>query len=66
MKLDRKSLIILIVPFIILAVAYFFLPARIPRQFHADGSISYMAREFIFIFGIIPFIIYKRYHKKSS
>lgn len=63
MKIEKKSLLILIIPFIILAIVYLFLPARIPRQFHSDGSTSYMAKEFIFIFGILPYIIYKRYQK---
>jgi len=65
-KIEKKSLLILIIPFIILAVAYLFLPARIPRQFHTDGSVSYMAKEFIFILGILPYIIYKKYQSKRK
>ncbi len=61
---NMKGLIILILPLIICAVAYIFLPNQIPRQFHADGSVTYMAKEFIFIFGFVPYLIYWRYGKK--
>jgi len=60
---DKKGLVILILPLLICTVAYFFLPVQIPKQFHADGSINYMAKEFIFIFGFIPYLIYLRYRK---
>jgi len=53
-----KSLCILVIPFVVCAIIYPFLPDRIPRQFHMDGTISYMAKEFIFFLGCIPFLIY--------
>ncbi len=59
-----KGLVILILPLIICAVAYFFLPNQIPRQFHADGTVTYMAKEFIFIFGFVPYLIYLRFRRK--
>lgn len=63
--MKKKDLIILIIPFVIIAIIYPFLPARIPRQFHFGGQpTSFMAKEFIFIIGIIPFMIYKRYQNK--
>lgn len=63
--MKKKDLFILIVPFVIIAIIYPFLPARIPRQFHLGGQpTSYMAKEFIFIIGIVPFVIYKRYQTK--
>lgn len=64
MKFDKKSLLILIIPLVIAAIAYPFLPAKIPRQFHFSGPTSYMAKEFIFLVGLIPFVIYKFYQSK--
>jgi len=62
-----KSLLILIIPFIILAVIYPFLPARIPRQFSLTGKPkTYMAKEFIFLFGIVPFLVYSSYRNKKQ
>ncbi len=67
MKLKKKDLLVLIIPFIIIAVIYPFLPDRIPRQFHLNGqTTSYMAKEFIFILGIIPYLIYMRYRSKKN
>ena len=61
----KKDLFVLIVPLVIIAVIYPFLPAMIPRQFHFDGQPpTYMAKEFIFIAGLLPFIIYKYYQAK--
>lgn len=67
MKFKKKDLLILIVPFIVIAVIYLLLPDRIPRQFHLDGQpTSYMAKEFIFLFGPLPFVIYMRYRSKKN
>jgi uncharacterized membrane protein len=63
-NINIKGLAILIIPLIICVIAYIFLPARIPRQFHSDGSVTYMAKEFIFILGFVPYIIYLRYRRK--
>ena len=60
MKFDKKSFLILIIPIMITLIVYPFLPARIPRQFHLNGQpTSYMAKEFIFLFGLLPIVIYK-------
>ncbi|WP_162862439.1 DUF1648 domain-containing protein [Acetivibrio cellulolyticus] len=64
MKKSLKSLCILIIPLVICAVLYPFLPDQIPRQFHSDGTKSYMAKEFIFLLGLIPYIIYLSRKKK--
>ncbi|MBP7176325.1 MAG: DUF1648 domain-containing protein [Thermoclostridium sp.] len=60
-----RELAILIIPLVICTVAYFLLPDQIPRQFHADGTATYMAKEFIFIFAFVPYIIYWRYKKRT-
>jgi uncharacterized membrane protein len=59
MKLNKKNLLILIIPLIIVAAIYPILPAQIPRQFGLNGEIRYMAKEFIFLLGMAPFLIYK-------
>lgn len=65
--MKKKDWLILIIPIVITAVIYLFLPARIPRQFDLAGKpTSYMAKEFIFLFSLLPFIIYKRYQAKHS
>lgn len=63
-KIKVKELAILIIPLAICTVVYFLLPDKIPRQFHADGTVTYMAKEFIFLFGFVPYLIYWRYKKK--
>jgi uncharacterized membrane protein len=63
MKLNKKDLLILIIrliiPLIIAAAIYPILPAQIPRQFGLNGEVRYMAKEFIFLLGMAPFLIYK-------
>jgi uncharacterized membrane protein len=67
MKLSKKDLLILIVPFLILAVIYPILPASIPRQFHFNGQpTSYMDKEFIFLFGFLPILIYSSYKRRTG
>lgn len=64
MKFNKLSLLILIIPLAIVTIAYPFLPAKIPRQFHFSGPPSYMAKEFIILVGLLPFVIYKFYQAK--
>jgi uncharacterized membrane protein len=65
--MKKKDLLILIIPLIILAVIYPFLPARIPRQFSFTGKpTSYMAKEFIFLLGLLPYLIYRYYKPKNN
>jgi uncharacterized membrane protein len=65
--MKKKDLLILIIPIVITAIIYLFLPARIPRQFdHTGTPTSYMAKEFIFLAGLIPFIAYKSYKAKHG
>jgi len=66
MKLNKKDLLILIIPLIIVAIIYPILPAQIPRQFGFGGEIRYMNKEFAFIFGILPFLIYKYYQRRRK
>ena len=63
--MKKKDWLILIIPIVITAIIYPFLPASIPRQFGITGEpTSYMAKEFIFLAGLLPFIVYKSYKAK--
>ena len=66
MNLNKKDMLIILIPLIIVAVIYPMLPDKIPKQFKLDGSVSYMAKEFIFIIGLIPFAIYKSRESKKK
>lgn len=61
----KKSLCILGISLVVCAILYPFLPDQIPRQFHLDESKSYMAKEFIFVLGFIPFFIYLHMKKRD-
>lgn len=54
----------LAIPLVLCAIAYPFLPDQIPRQFHADGTVSTMAREWVFALGLIPGAVYAYYKRK--
>ncbi len=58
MKINVRSLCILVIPLAICAILYPFLPDQIPKQFGLDGTTSYMAKEYIFLLGLIPYAIY--------
>lgn len=65
--MKKKDWLILIIPIVITAIIYPFLPASIPRQFDIAGKpTSYMAKEFIFLAGLLPFIAYKGYKAKHG
>ena len=67
MRFSKKDLFILIVPLIITAILYLFLPAKIPKQFHfGNEPTSYMNKEFIFLFAFLPIVIYKYSKYKKS
>ena len=60
MKLNKKDMLILIVPIVIAAIAYTILPPQIPRQFGFDGKVnSYMNKEYIFLLALLPYVAYK-------
>jgi len=59
--LNKKDLLILIIPLVIAGILYLMLPAQIPRQIGLNGEIMYGRKEIIFIFGLLPFLFYKKY-----
>jgi uncharacterized membrane protein len=66
MKFTKKDLLVILVPIAVIAAIYPFLPAKIPRQFHFNGQPSYMAKEFLFLVGLLPYIVYKSYQFKKG
>jgi len=66
-KFLKKDVLILVIPLLIVAIAYPFLPAQIPRQFHFNGEpTTYMAKEFLFLAALIPFVVYKLRQAKKN
>jgi uncharacterized membrane protein len=65
MKLNKKDLIILIVPIVIALILYPMLPDMIPRQIRLDGSVAYMHKGFIFLVALLPFVVYKFGRQRS-
>ncbi|HHV45785.1 MAG TPA: DUF1648 domain-containing protein [Tissierellia bacterium] len=59
MKMNKKELMILIVPILIALILYPILPDMIPRQIRLDGSVAYMHKGFIFLLALLPFVVYK-------
>ncbi len=57
-------LLILIVPFVILAVLYPLLPDQIYTGRHLFGS-SFMGKQFVFLLGFIPYILYWKATRKN-
>lgn len=64
-KSKIKKICIIVIPLLICSIIYFFLPDQIPKQFHVGGETSYMSKEWVFLFGFLPYAIYLRYKKKK-
>lgn len=58
MKKYLKGWYFLVIPLVICAILYPFLPDQVPRQWHTDGSVSYMAKEFLFLVALLPYVVY--------
>lgn len=61
-----KGALILIVSLSIIAITYPFLPERIPVLFWLTGNYLFAPREFVFVFAIIPFVVYKTWRGKEN
>ena len=67
LKLNKKDILILVIPVIIIILLIPVLPNKIPMQFDLKGNVSwYLDKNFSFIIGLIPFIIYKSYMIKRG
>ncbi len=63
--MNKKDILILVIPLLIVGIAYFMLPSQIPRQFGFNGEVRYGGKEIILLFGFLPFLIYKKNQKKN-
>ena len=66
-KFNKKDLLILLIPVIIMILLIPVLPDKIPMQFSSNGSVNwYMDKRLSFLIGLLPFIIYKSYKSKHD
>lgn len=68
--MSKKNLIpavLLVGTFVILLLATFFLPDKIPFHFDADGEAGwYASKYFILLLTLVPYLIYHQFtHKKK-
>ncbi len=67
MKINKKDLLILLVPMLIMILLIPVLPDKIPMQFSSNGSVNwYLDKRLSFLIGLLPFIIYKLTQAKHS
>lgn len=60
MNLNKKDILILIIPVIIMILLIPVLADKIPMQWSLSGNVNwYLDKKFSFIIGILPFIVYK-------
>lgn len=66
---NKKELLILIVPVIIMILLIPVLPNQIPMQWNSNGEVNwYLDKKLSFLLGAIPYVLYKliqvKYFKK--
>jgi uncharacterized membrane protein len=67
MRFNKKDLLIIIIPVIIMILLVPVLPDKIPMQWSLKGDVNwYLDKKFSFIIGIIPYIVYKSYQIKHG
>lgn len=67
MKLTKKDLLILIIPVAIMILITPLLPNKIPTHFDINGHANgYLNRNFSFLLGLIPFVVYESYKIKHG
>lgn len=64
-KLRTSEFLLIIVPLLVSVVLYPFLPSTVPRHFGINGEVSYISKDFIFIFSFVPFLAYKLHKYKE-
>lgn len=65
MKINKRDLIILIVPVIIMVVLIPILPDKIPMQWNSSGEVNwYLDKKLSFLLGLFPFVLYKLIQRK--
>lgn len=66
MNLNKRGMAIILIPLIVIAFIYPALPEKIPLQFQSSGRVIYLGKEFLFILGILPYIIYRYLNTKKK
>ncbi|MBD7912345.1 MULTISPECIES: DUF1648 domain-containing protein [Clostridium] len=67
MKFNKKDILILVIPIIIIIISTPFLPDQIPMQWNYNGDVNwYLNKRLSFLLGFIPFIVYKSYKAKRG
>jgi len=63
LRFNKKSflidLLILLVPLILVIALNPVLPDKIPIQWNSSGACKFIAKEYSFVLGIVPFALYK-------
>lgn len=62
---NRKGIIVLVVSLVVLGLIYLVLPDRIAVLFWLTGDFVYAPREFVFVFALIPYVVYRTWWKKG-
>lgn len=62
MKLTKKDILILVIPVVVMLILLPILPDKLPMQWNINGDVNwYLDKNFSFLLGFLPFIIYKLY-----
>lgn len=65
MKLNKKDILILVIPVVIMILLIPVLPDKIPMQWDFNGNVNwYLDKKLSFLLGLFPFVIYKLYKIK--
>lgn len=65
MKLNKKDILILLIPVVIMILLIPVLPNKIPMQWDTNGDVGwYLDKKLSFLLGLLPFILYKLYRIK--
>jgi uncharacterized membrane protein len=60
MKIQKRDLVILVVPVIIMLLLTPILPNKVPIHWSISGGAnSFIDKKYSFILGVLPFVIYK-------
>jgi hypothetical protein len=54
-----------VVSLVVLGLIYLVLPDRIAVLFWLTGDFVYAPREFVFVFALIPYVVYRTWWKKG-
>lgn len=67
LKLNKKELLILLIPVIIMILLIPVLPDKIPMQWNRNGDVNwYLDKRLSFLLGLIPFAVYKSHKMKRK